>query len=164
MSVTPNKTAWKFPALAVDAIVSFLADHLGGDVTVTASPSPDEVNTPSIGVRHASLAPYTQAAPITAHMQTRTTITVRTAITAANQVDARDIHESLVAEVMGALVIVDTTTGENALHTELTAVAPAGVTFSEAYWNGSTNAVDDENRHLLTRIELATIIGPTAEA
>ena len=160
MSVTVNKTAWKFPALAIDALVTYLTAHLDTDVLINPAPSTESVNTPSIGVRHSSIAPYTTDAAIIAHMTTRTTLTVRTSATLGMGSESRDIHEDLVANVMGAIVIVDETTKENALHTELNAVAPDGVTFSEARWTGNTNAVDDDNGHFITRIELETIISP----
>ena len=160
MSVTVNKTAWKFPALALDALVAYLTAQLDTDVTVSAAPSTGDIVTPAIGIRHAACNPYTSDAAIIAHIQTRTTITVRTAITAENNTNARDIHDALVAAVMGCILVVDETTKENALHTELNAVATDGVTFSEARWTGNTNALDDENGHFITRIELETIISP----
>lgn len=160
MSVTVNKTAWKFPALAIDALVNYLTDNLDTDVYVNPAPSGSNVATPSIGVRHSAINPFTQDAAIIAHMQTRTTLTVRTSGGLGGDGESRDIHESLVAAVMGCIIIVDETTKENALHTELNAVAPDGVTFSEARWTGSTNSVDDENGHFITRIELETIISP----
>ena len=160
MSVTVNKTAWKFPALALNALVTYLTEQLDTDVTVSASPSTTDIETPSIGIRHAACNPYTSDAAIIAHIQTRTTITVRTAITAENNTDARDIHDTLVAAVMGCILIVDEVTGENALHTELNSVAPDGVTFSESRWTGNTNAEDDDKGHLISRIELETIISP----
>jgi len=163
VSVTVNKTAWKFPALALDALATYLTAQLDTDVTISAAPSTGDIATPSIGIRHAACNPYTSDAAIVAHIQTRTTITVRTAITAENNTDARDIHDTLVSAVMGCIIIVDETTVENALHTELNAVAPDGVTFSEARWTGNTNAVDDENGHFITRIELETIISPKLE-
>jgi len=163
VSVTVNKTAWKFPALALDALVTYLTAQLDTDVTVSASPSTTDIATPSIGIRHAACNPYTSDAAIIAHIRTRTTITIRTAITAENNREARGIHDALVAEVMGCILVVDETTKENALHTELNAVAPTGVTFSEARWTGNMNAVDDDKSDLVTRIELETIISPTAE-
>lgn len=163
MSVTVNKTAWKFPALAIDSLVTYFTALLDTDIYVNPAPAPGDIITPSVGIRHAACNPYTTDAAIIAHIQTRTTLTVRTAITAENSTDARDIHDTLVAAVMGCILIVDETTKENALHTELNAVAPDGVTFSEARWTGNTNSVDDDNGHFITRIELETIINPELE-
>jgi hypothetical protein len=160
MSVTVNKTLWKFPALALDGIAAYLMQHLASDVSIQVNPSAFEVVTPSISVRHSAINPYTDDAAIVAHIQTTTTLTIRTSITAESIDESHDIHESLVAEVMGALIIVDSVTKENALHTEIQAVSPDGVTFSQARWSGSTNGIDDENKHLITRIELQLIISP----
>lgn len=160
MSVTVNKTLWKFPALAVDALVTYFTEHLDTDVTINPAPSGSNVQTPSIGVRHSAINPFTPDAAIISHIQTRTTLTVRTAGGLGGDGESRDIHESLVAAVMGCVIIVDETTKENALHVELNAVAPDGVTFSEARWTGNTNSVDDDNGHFITRIELETIISP----
>jgi hypothetical protein len=157
------------PSKAVLKGASITAGDLVGIAVGTTTalghvmPSTGDIATPSIGIRHAACNPYTSDAAIVAHIQTRTTITVRTAIPAENNTDARDIHDTLVASAMGCIIIVDETTGENALHTELNAVAPDGVTFSEARWTGNTNAVDDENGHFITRIELETIISPKLE-
>jgi hypothetical protein len=161
MSVVVNKTLWTFPSLAVDAVALYLGQHIDSDVTIIAAPSPGEIATPSIAIRHASIDPYTTDAAIIAHIHTRTVMTLRTAATAENRNYARELHESYLGQIMGAIVIADTTTKENALHTELNSVAPAGVTFSEARWTGNANGIDDENNHIVTTVEIETIISPT---
>jgi hypothetical protein len=61
------------------------------------------------------------------------------------------------------VMVIDETTKENALPAELNAVGNASVQFSLAEWRGNTAGADDENRHFVTRVEIATIINPKTE-
>jgi hypothetical protein len=153
-----NTTAWIYISEAEQALCDYLRPLLPENVRIEPALTATGIRTPHIAVRNTSVRPYTDAAAIVAHVETLTTITVRTAML-ENMPDAgRSNHNALVAAVMGCLMVVDETIGENALPEAVNAAGNASVEFSMAAWNGNTAGADDENRHFVTRIELATII------
>jgi len=159
-----NKTAWLFIPESERVICDYLLSLLDSDIHIEPALTASGIITPHIGVRNTSVRPYTQQASIVAHVETVATITVRTAMDEEMTDAGRENHNALVAAVMGCLLVVDETTGENALQDELNAVGNDTVEFSMAAWSGNTSGADDENRHFVTRIELDTIIQPKQEA
>ena len=160
--MTLNATAWRFIDAAETAVVAYLKALVPDDVLCNPALSAAGVFVPSIAVRNTSVRPYTQNAAIIAHVEAVTTITVRTAMEQEMPDAGRENHAALVALVVGAVMVVDETTHENALQTELTTAAAGTCAFSMAEWNGSTAGADDENRHFVTKINLACIINPPA--
>ena len=155
-----NHTAWNFIAEAERVVAAYLEGLVSADVVVVPAITTDTIQTPHIAVRNTSVRPFTDAAAIVAHVEAVTTITIRTAYD-EHTVDAgRENHNALVASVMGCLMVVDETTGENALPGELNAVSGGAVQFSMARWAGSMSGIDDDARHFITRINVDTIIGP----
>ena len=162
--MTLNATAWLFIPESERVIADYLRGLLAEDVQVEPALSSTAIRTPHVAVRNTRVSPYTSGAAIVSNVETTTTITIRTAIS-EEAVDAgRDNHHALVSAVMGCLMVVDETTHENALPAELNALGNESVTFSMAAWNGNTSGADEENRHFITRVELATIINPKTEA
>jgi len=159
-----NKTAWLFIPESERVICDYLLSLLDSDVHIEPALTATGITTPHVSVRNTSVRPYTQQSAIVAHVETVATITVRTAMDEEMTNAGRENHNALVSAVMGCLLVVDETTGENALPDELNAVGNESVEFSMAAWSGTTAGADDETRHFVTRIELDTIIQPKQEA
>jgi hypothetical protein len=158
-----NKTAWLFIPECEAVFCDYFRGKLDDDVTIAPALSAAGIKTPHVAVRNTSVRPYTDAAAIVAHVETLTTITIRTAMSENLPDTGRANHNALVSAVMGCLMVVDETTKENALQAELNAAGSASVQFSLAEWRGNTAGADDENRHFVTRVEIATIINPKTE-
>ncbi len=158
MSVNP--TAWLFISEAERVIAEYLEPLLADNVVAQPALTTKNIQTPSIAVRNTSVRPYTQLSAIVAHVETTTAVTVRTAYDEDMEDAGRANHTELVAHVMGCLMQIDGTTGENALPALLNAVAGDAVEFSMAAWSGTFPGIDVEARHFVTRIEIETLIHP----
>jgi hypothetical protein len=155
-----NLTAWLFIPAAEPVWCDYLRALLPQDLHIEPALTATQIITPHIAVRNTVVRPFTAAAGIVAHVETVTTITIRSAMDEEMRDTGRTNHNTLVAAVMGCLMVADETTGENALPAELNAVGSDDVEFSMAAWSAMTSGGDDENRHFVTRIEMDTIIHP----
>ncbi len=153
-------TVWRFVNASELVWRDYLIALLPDDVTIEPALTATRIQTPHVAIRNTTKRPFTAAASIVAHVETATTITIRTAMDEKMRDAGRENHGALEAAVMGCLMVVDETTGENALPDELNAVGNPDVEFSMAAWANSTSGGDDEHRHFVTRIEIDTIIHP----
>jgi hypothetical protein len=155
-----NLTAWKFISEAEQVVCDYLLQHMPSNVNIRPALGTTEIKTPFIAVRNTSVQPFTGQASVVAHAQTRMTITVRTAMSEDQANAGRNEHNAMTAALYGCLMIIDETTGDNALPAELNAIGNPDVEFSMAAWESSSSGGDEDARHFVTRVELDTIIHP----
>jgi hypothetical protein len=158
-----NLTAWSFIQESEKVFADYLAPLLPADIYVHPALTTEGIKTPLVAIKNTSVRPYTQQSAIVAHVETTTTITIRTAMDEEMPDAGRENHTALVVAVMGCLMVIDGTTKENALADELNAVGNEIVSFSMAAWASMSSGGDDENRHFVTRIDVDTLINPKAE-